>query len=112
MLATPYRVVDVNRDESSWWADMTTAGNEGMVVDSLDFIRKGRRGIARPAIKCRGPEYLRIIYGPEYLLPENLERQVGNLLWGSRRWSDSFERSRCGVRMNAFLVYWRLRANP
>jgi protein phosphatase len=27
-----------------------------------------------PAVKCRGPEYLRIIYGPEYLLPENLER--------------------------------------
>jgi len=25
-------------------------------------------------VKCRGPEYLRIIYGPEYLAPENLER--------------------------------------
>ena len=25
-------------------------------------------------LKCRGPEYLRVIYGPEYLLPENLER--------------------------------------
>jgi PNKP adenylyltransferase domain, C-terminal region len=24
--------------------------------------------------KCRGPEYLRIIYGPEYLCPENLDR--------------------------------------
>ncbi len=24
--------------------------------------------------KCRGPEYLRIIYGPEYTLPENLNR--------------------------------------
>ncbi|HRF61084.1 MAG TPA: hypothetical protein PLH94_14365 [Fimbriimonadaceae bacterium] len=28
----------------------------------------------QPAIKCRGPEYLRIIYGPEYLEPENLRR--------------------------------------
>jgi protein phosphatase len=28
----------------------------------------------QPAVKCRGPEYLRIIYGPEYLRPENLER--------------------------------------
>jgi hypothetical protein len=45
-----------------------------MVVKPLDFISKGRRGIAQPAIKCRGPEYLRIIYGPEYLLPGNLER--------------------------------------
>ena len=50
------------------------AGREGMVVKPLDFISKGRRGIAQPAIKCRGPEYLRIIYGPEYLLPVNLER--------------------------------------
>jgi protein phosphatase len=28
----------------------------------------------QPAIKCRGREYLRIIYGPEYTLPEHLER--------------------------------------
>ena len=25
-------------------------------------------------MKCRGREYLRIIYGPEYTLPENLDR--------------------------------------
>ena len=40
----------------------------------LDFIIKGRRGYAQPSLKCRGPEYLRIIYGPEYLIAENLER--------------------------------------
>jgi len=45
-----------------------------MVVKPLDFIAKGRRGIAQPAVKCRGPEYLRIIYGPEYTTAENLER--------------------------------------
>ena len=45
-----------------------------MVVKPLDFIVRGRRGLTQPAVKCRGPEYLRIIYGPEYLLPENLER--------------------------------------
>ena len=28
----------------------------------------------QPAVKCRGREYLRIIYGPEYTAPENLER--------------------------------------
>ena len=28
----------------------------------------------QPAIKVRGPEYLRIIYGPEYRLPGNLDR--------------------------------------
>jgi protein phosphatase len=45
-----------------------------MVVKPLDFISKGRRGVTQPAMKCRGPKYLRIIYGPEYLLPGNLER--------------------------------------
>ena len=33
-----------------------------------------KRGSYSPAVKCRGPEYLRIIYGPEYDAPENLER--------------------------------------
>lgn len=34
----------------------------------------GRRGLVQPALKVRGREYLRLIYGPEYTLPENLER--------------------------------------
>jgi protein phosphatase len=71
--------VDLNEpasseDATAWWTEMTAKGNEGMVVKPLDFISKGRRGFAQPAIKCRGSEYLRIIYGPEYLLPNNLER--------------------------------------
>ena len=79
LLATPFRLVDLNDPAScdsaaAWWTEMTTGGMEGMVVKPLDFISKGRRGIAQPAIKCRGAEYLRIIYGPEYLLAENLER--------------------------------------
>ena len=79
MLATPFQIVDLNDSAScdaavAWWTDMTSAGREGMVVKPLDFITKGRRGFVQPAIKCRGPEYLRIIYGPEYLLPENLTR--------------------------------------
>ena len=45
-----------------------------MVVKPLDFIARGSHGLVQPAVKCRGPEYLRIIYGPEYLLPGNLER--------------------------------------
>ena len=45
-----------------------------MVVKPFDFIAKGRHGIVQPAVKCRGPEYLRIIYGPEYTIPEHLER--------------------------------------
>jgi protein phosphatase len=79
LLATPFQLVDLNDTSSceaaiAWWTDLTAAGREGMVVKPLEFISKGRRGFTQPAIKCRGPEYLRIIYGPEYLLPENLER--------------------------------------
>ncbi len=53
---------------------MTACGREGMVVKPFEFVARGHKGTLQPAIKCRGPEYLRIIYGPEYLLPENLER--------------------------------------
>ncbi|HEY1647986.1 MAG TPA: polynucleotide kinase-phosphatase [Terracidiphilus sp.] len=79
LLATPFQVVDLEDEQSStnavaWWTEMTSRGGEGMVVKPLNFIAEGRRGITQPAIKCRGPEYLRIIYGPEYLLPVNLER--------------------------------------
>jgi len=79
LLATPYKVVDVTdtasvEESTRWWQELTGRGGEGMVVKPLDFIMRGRRGLTQPAIKCRGPEYLRIIYGPEYLLPENLER--------------------------------------
>jgi protein phosphatase len=45
-----------------------------MVVKPLEFIQRTPRGLAQPALKCRGPEYLRIVYGPEYSLPEHLER--------------------------------------
>jgi protein phosphatase len=79
LLATPYKVVDVTNPFSIeegilWWRELTALGGEGVVVKPFDFIVKGRRGIVQPAVKCRGPEYLRIIYGPEYSMPENLER--------------------------------------
>jgi protein phosphatase len=50
------------------------AGGEGMVVKPLDFLAKHNDRLIQPALKCRGSEYLRIIYGPEYLLPQNLHR--------------------------------------
>ena len=58
----------------AWWEKMTGQGGEGMVVKPLTFLTKGKKHYAQPAVKCRGPEYLRIIYGPEYTRPENLER--------------------------------------
>lgn len=78
-VATPHRVVDLSDPESeheaiAWWTDLTGRGGEGMVVKSWDWVVKGPRGLVQPAIKCRGPEYLRIIYGAEYTLPGNLDR--------------------------------------
>jgi polynucleotide kinase-phosphatase len=79
LLCTPFKQVTL-ADEASegqatrWWESITEAGGEGMVVKPLAFVQRGRRDLAQPAIKCRGREYLRIIYGPEYTLEENLER--------------------------------------
>ena len=53
---------------------MTDNGGEGMVVKPLDFQPQGKHDRIQPAVKVRGPEYLRIIYGPEYNLPDNIER--------------------------------------
>jgi len=79
LLATPYKVVDVTDPQSTeegmrWWEELTGKGGEGMVVKPLDFISRGKRGLVQPAVKCRGREYLRIIYGPEYTSPGHLER--------------------------------------
>ena len=79
LLATAHEIVDVTDGNSQdnaarWWKDLTDRGGEGIVVKPLDFIAKGSRGLAQPAVKVRGQDYLRIIYGPEYTLPENLER--------------------------------------
>jgi protein phosphatase len=58
----------------AWWQELTEQGGEGMVVKPLEFVVRGHRGVIQPAVKCRGQEYLRIIYGPDYLAPENLDR--------------------------------------
>jgi protein phosphatase len=76
---TETRVVHLS-DESQikagtdWWLAMTEKGGEGMVVKPMDFVFKGSRGLVQPAVKCRGKEYLRIIYGPEYTFENNLKR--------------------------------------
>ena len=61
-------------EATRWWEELTAAGGEGMVVKPRDFIARGAKGPIQPALKVRGPEYLRIIYGPEYDLPEHLAR--------------------------------------
>ncbi|KUN16724.1 polynucleotide kinase-phosphatase [Streptomyces antibioticus] len=64
-----------------WWLEMTGRGGEGMVVKPLGaVVRSGEGRLVQPGIKCRGREYLRIIYGPEYTRPENLARLRGRFL--------------------------------
>ncbi len=59
---------------TGWWQQLTQAGGEGMVVKPAGPVRARDAGLAQPGIKCRGPEYLRIIYGPEYTAEPNLAR--------------------------------------
>jgi len=89
LLATPFLTVDLTQPADqergiAWWEELTAAGGEGMVVKPLEFISKGRKGLVQPAVKVRGREYLRIIYGPEYTLPENLSRLRSRGLGGKR----------------------------
>jgi len=79
LLRTPFEILDLTdpRDQekgSRWWEELTEAGCEGMVVKPLEFVAKASKGVDQPAVKVRGPEYLRIIYGPEYTLAKNLTR--------------------------------------
>ena len=79
LMRTGFKVVDVTdpaseQEGTSWWEELTGRGGEGMVVKPLEFVAHAAKGIVQPAVKCRGREYLRIIYGPEYTLPDNLER--------------------------------------
>ena len=79
MFSTSYGLVDL-KDENSvnlaiqHWEELTSQGGEGIVIKPFDFVVKGKRGLVQPAVKCRGREYLRIIYGPEYTLQKNLDR--------------------------------------
>lgn len=90
MRATPYRIIETQNEASvqtaiDWWLDLTAKGGEGMVVKPYDFIVYGSKdGLLQPAVKCRGSEYLRIIYGPEYDMPENLKR-LKNRALGRKR---------------------------
>ena len=57
---------------------------EGMVVKPLEFVVRGPKGLVQPAVKCRGREYLRIIYGPDYTADEHLGRLRSRGLAGKR----------------------------
>ncbi|MEU5050450.1 polynucleotide kinase-phosphatase [Streptomyces sp. NPDC021096] len=81
LIAPTRRLVVDTEDEDSlaagtrWWLELTGQGGEGMVVKPLAAYVRGTDGrLVQPGVKCRGREYLRIVYGPEYTRPENLAR--------------------------------------
>lgn len=88
LFQTTARLVVTTKDAASvqegtaWWEELTAAGGEGMVVKPLANCGLTERGaLLPPGLKVRGREYLRMIYGPSYLRPENLarlrQRQLG-----------------------------------
>jgi polynucleotide kinase-phosphatase len=74
---TDRRIVDLSdgaqtADAIQWWLELTAAGGEGMVVKPYAGLRGTQ--LTQPGIKCRGREYLRLIYGPDYTEPAHLAR--------------------------------------
>lgn len=89
VMATRFITVDLESPTSietacQWWLNLTADGGEGMVVKPLDFLVPKGHSMLQPAVKCRGREYLRIIYGPEYDRPENISRLRKRSLGGKR----------------------------
>jgi protein phosphatase len=78
--ATAHRVVDLSDARSAQggvdlWTERVADGGEGVVVKPFDGVARDPNGdLVQPALKVRGREPLRLWYGAEYTLPENLER--------------------------------------
>jgi len=128
--ATANAVVDVTDPAqvdaaTAWWEDLVAGGGEGMVVKpATPIVRGSSRGIVQPGVKVRGPEYLRIIYGPEYSIPRANSRAASERLrpsarwrrrssspWGSRRWSGSTAASRSTASTSACSACWPWKAS-
>ena len=111
-------------EATAWWGRSDVGMEQRHGVKPLNFVSKGRRGFVQPAIKCRGPEYPRIIYGPEYLLPDNLDACVPeesarsgrwpavNSRSGLRRWSALSAKNHCAGRTSAHSECWLWKVNP
>ncbi len=44
------------------------------MVKLTGVVHRGPKGLVQPGIKCWGREYLRMVCGPEYTAPGNLDR--------------------------------------
>ena len=89
LLATDFRIVDLGdrpgqENAINWWRELTESGAEGIVIKPLDYVSRSKRRLVQPALKCRGREYLRIVYGPEYTAADNIDRLRARAL-GTKR---------------------------
>jgi polynucleotide kinase-phosphatase len=89
LLATAWRDVTLDDEAAvqaaiAWWEELTQTGGEGLVMKPSAFVTRGAKGLVQPALKVRGQDYLRLIYGPEYALPGKLERLRERALGGKR----------------------------
>ena len=71
IIDTPYVIVDLNNEKSmneaiDFWKDITSKGYEGLMFKTFNFIEFDKDELIIPMLKCRGKEYLRIIYGINY----------------------------------------------
>ena len=87
---TPYHITDLDDEDSigdtvKWWTELTEAGGEGMVIKPIEYKTRNKGNLIQPAIKCRGREYLRIIYGPDYTDTNNLKRLKKRFLRKKRK---------------------------
>ena len=108
LMMTPYICVDTEDETSrvegvNWWLSLTGEGGEGMVVKPETYIAKHNGRLLQPAVKCRGREYLRIIYGAEYLESEHLQRL--------KKLNVLFMRIPCTKFTNACSPCWLLRSS-
>ena len=64
---------------TAWWEELTRNGGEGMVVKPENTVTRHQGKLVQPGVKCRGLDYLRLIYGPTYLeqLEQLRERNLG-----------------------------------
>ena len=89
LLATAWRRVSLDdaaalAEAVAWWTALTAGSGEGLVMKPEHFVARSPKGLVQPALKVRGAEYLRLIYGPEYNLPGRLDRLRERGLSGKR----------------------------
>ena len=76
-IETEFKLIENEQDEEAviqWWEEMTALGHEGIVIKPQQFLPKNKGKLVQPAIKVRGREYLRIIYGMDYTDKDQLAR--------------------------------------